>query len=461
MNMPNISIFIVIFLMSVSAYFLPRYTRPELFFGVTVDPEIRNTDDARQILRRYRVAVWVSALLAGAVGLVLHRPLVALILYVICICCALMASHRSALTHAASRSTTIEVDLSAPQEQIPGGLMTGFLPLIVLLGLGLWAVSHLDQLPTRLPVHWGFNGPDRWVVTSSRAIIVLLVEHAVICLFFIVVALGVLHWSRRISVSGPAATSERQFRRRTVFLLLAVEYFTVVPPMISLLHGPAITMQIWSVALLGTITAFLIVLMRAGQGGARLAATGRSPIGDRTADARWIGGLLYYNRTDPAVFVEKRMGIGWTVNFGNPWVWVSVVAVTVIVVAAPLTVRGDSNLAVDGQPSLPTNPIAPPRTQGASPGTEESLRRYIQSLEEGNPNYEEMAPQLAAAVKRQLPKIMSTLNGLGTFNSLTYQGTDTNGADVYIAVFSRGRLEWHVGPLVGGKVAYRQFHPLP
>ena len=82
--------------------------------------------------------------MAGGVGLVLHRPLIALILYVIGICCALVASHRSVLPHAASRATTIEVDLSAPREQLPGGLLTATLPFIVLLGLGLWAVPHWD-----------------------------------------------------------------------------------------------------------------------------------------------------------------------------------------------------------------------------------------------------------------------------------------------------------------------------
>jgi hypothetical protein len=82
-------------------------------------------------------------------------------------------------------------------------------------------------------------------------------------------------------------------------------------------------------------------------------------------------------------------------------------------------------------------------------------------LEQGHPNYEEMSAQLAAAVKEQLPKIMATINGLGEFTSLTYEGTDTVGADVYIAAFGRGRLEWHIGPLVDGKVAYRQFRPLP
>jgi uncharacterized membrane protein len=459
MNTSNISVFICILAMSTLGHFLPKFTRPDLFFGVTVDPAFRDTTEARRMLRNYRIALWSSAIAAGTLNLAMHRPGVALILYVIGICCAQVASHRSALSHAASRSTTIEVDLSAPREHIPGGLLAAVLPLVVLLGLGLWAVPHVDQLPSRLPVHWGFGGPNRWVITSSRAIIVLLAQHASICLVLIASAWGVLHWSRRISISGPSAASERQFRRRTILLILTAEYFTILPPIFSLAQASALAMKVWSVALIVTIVAFVISLVHAGQGGARLTQTGRAPIGDRTADARWIGGLLYFNPTDPALLVERRMGIGWTVNFGNPWSWVPVAAVAVIVVTAPLTLRGASNLAAGGLLQQGNNNVSL-QNKSASPGTEESLRRYIVSLEQGHPNYEEMSPQLAAAVSRQLPKVIATINGLGEFKSLIYEGTDSAGLDVYIAEFARGRIEWHIGPLVDGKVTSRNFRPL-
>ena len=29
-------------------------------------------------------------------------------------------------------------------------------------------------------------------------------------------------------------------------------------------------------------------------------------------------GVFYVNRNDPSLFVEKRFGLGYTVNFGNP-----------------------------------------------------------------------------------------------------------------------------------------------
>jgi uncharacterized membrane protein len=38
----------------------------------------------------------------------------------------------------------------------------------------------------------------------------------------------------------------------------------------------------------------------------------------------WIGGLIYYNKRDPALWVGRRIGVGWTVNFAQPMAWVIV-----------------------------------------------------------------------------------------------------------------------------------------
>ena len=38
----------------------------------------------------------------------------------------------------------------------------------------------------------------------------------------------------------------------------------------------------------------------------------------RDDDRYWSGGILYNNPDDPAMFVPKRYGLGWTLNFGHP-----------------------------------------------------------------------------------------------------------------------------------------------
>jgi hypothetical protein len=45
-------------------------------------------------------------------------------------------------------------------------------------------------------------------------------------------------------------------------------------------------------------------------------------------------GIFYSNSSDPALLVPKRFRIGWTLNFGNPWSWV-VLALILLMVALP------------------------------------------------------------------------------------------------------------------------------
>lgn len=45
----------------------------------------------------------------------------------------------------------------------------------------------------------------------------------------------------------------------------------------------------------------------------------------------WVWGMFYYNPTDPALFVEKRLGIGFTLNMAKTMSWVILVGFLLIV----------------------------------------------------------------------------------------------------------------------------------
>jgi uncharacterized membrane protein len=55
---------------------------------------------------------------------------------------------------------------------------------------------------------------------------------------------------------------------------------------------------------------------------------GSVEIGD---DEAWCWGMFYCNRNDPALFVQKRSGPGYTVNFGHPLGWPLAVAFFLLV----------------------------------------------------------------------------------------------------------------------------------
>jgi uncharacterized membrane protein len=83
-------------------------------------------------------------------------------------------------------------------------------------------------------------------------------------------------------------------------------------------------MNVWLFLLL--MGGLLIVLVLALFWHPQRSRTRASPPADRQPtpaifrdDERyWSGGIFYNNPDDPAVFVPKRFGLGWTVNFGHP-----------------------------------------------------------------------------------------------------------------------------------------------
>jgi uncharacterized membrane protein len=55
-------------------------------------------------------------------------------------------------------------------------------------------------------------------------------------------------------------------------------------------------------------------------------------------DRFWKAGLIYVNRTDPAIVVAARIGVGWTLNLGNPAAWL-LIGVIIATVAGLAVIR--------------------------------------------------------------------------------------------------------------------------
>jgi uncharacterized membrane protein len=53
---------------------------------------------------------------------------------------------------------------------------------------------------------------------------------------------------------------------------------------------------------------------------------------EATPDSAWILGSIYYNPQDAAVFVQKRIGIGYTLNFGSRLAWLFIGAMVAMFV---------------------------------------------------------------------------------------------------------------------------------
>lgn len=84
------------------------------------------------------------------------------------------------------------------------------------------------------------------------------------------------------------------------------------------------------------------------------------------------------------------------------------------------------------------------KSQSASSGTEAALRRLVDSILGGSPNYNEMSPMLAAVTRSQLPKLESFLAHLGAVKSIKFLGVGPQGEDVYTVWQENGSSHWRI-----------------
>jgi uncharacterized membrane protein len=340
MPLPAILFAAVLLLMSALFHFMPGLTRPGLFFAVTVPPDFRRTPEARRIVLRFRIILWSCTLAAAAIELTTGLALAALLIQAAGCLGSFVSAHAQARAYAVASSSIVEVDLTAPRERLPGGPIVTFLPIAFLAALGAWTALHWDRLPSHFPVHWGFRGADRWVTTTPATVFGFLAVQASMCLVILVIAWGLLNWSRRISTSGPSAAGERRFRRRILQWLVAAQYLLVAPAWFALCQPSGVVIGIWTATLAVAVVALVVSLIRAGQGGSRAAvANGGALTGDRTPDDCWKWGLIYVNPADPSILVEKRFGIGYTINLGNRRAWLLLALILVPAAVALIFLR--------------------------------------------------------------------------------------------------------------------------
>jgi hypothetical protein len=84
------------------------------------------------------------------------------------------------------------------------------------------------------------------------------------------------------------------------------------------------------------------------------------------------------------------------------------------------------------------------QSQAATPGSEAALRRLIEGISTGKPNFSEMSPALADATRQQLPQLAAAMAHLGTVQSVEFRGVGNQGWDMYDVRQEHGSSQWRI-----------------
>ena len=195
-------------------------------------------------------------------------------------------------------------------------------------------------VPDKIPMNYDMAGNAvSWAQKNWKTALFMLVFQWFTMLVFAVAYIVPRIAKRQIDAANPETSRKqgKQFRRvmsgSLVFggMVMGIFFGACQIMMLLAVNG---TVAVW--ACLGLM--FLVFLLmgfmmfKVGQGGSRVKASASSdhPGGNIDDDKYWKLGMFYYNKNDPAVFVEKRFGIGYTNNWARPLSWILLIGLLVV-----------------------------------------------------------------------------------------------------------------------------------
>lgn len=311
---------------------VPRRPRRGLYFGVTAGEEFARSEEGQAIAWRYRVMVWIGSVAAALVTPYASGAVAAPVQVGIGLLAWLYARSR-VMPHAV---TPGRVRVAMLGRESGGGLWVApalVCAVLLLGGAALALYFNYDSLPQRFPTHYGISGEaDAFGEKSAGRVAMPLVLGALVVALIAMNVAGIAYGTRRGGSPETLAAREAQrvyFARMLAWMALALSAlisFLAVAPVLNAerIPGGPWMMPAVVVLLIGGVM-WAVLRWREQAGGP----------GDDTPDECWAGGMFYWNANDPVWMVERRHGVGYTLNFAHPFAWAQMALVAALV-AAPV-----------------------------------------------------------------------------------------------------------------------------
>ncbi len=344
----SIAMFGLIGLMQI---FIPYMLKRTIIFGVTIPASFIHHHVVKQTKKIYSIAmfiIWLILLISYSIwalhinynenlqvvvgiGTILFFILISLLFYAY-FHYKLQKEKRQEqwgadLTEVKIASTS----LSGQDGMLP---LSYFISLVfVSLILIIYTYYQYPILPEQIPTHWGPNGkPDAFTEKNRFSIISLPLVMLVMQAMFVAISEGTKRSGIKISAFNMQRSAFNQIKKRKYtswFMFLTAFLITILFSFLQLttIHHDIIGQNIMLAMFITFIAVIFVGSIIFTFKVSRLEKEGYSSnlkegIMDIDDDRYWKGGLMYFNKEDPSLFVEKRFGIGWTINFARPMSYV-------------------------------------------------------------------------------------------------------------------------------------------
>ncbi len=340
----HISIFILI---AVIGYIIPFYLKKDILFGVRLsekESQVLKVDQIKQQFKQsYIIVIVIFMLIASMLLFTFPQETlggVLIGLQIILLYTILVIFNRKVLSMKMQLQLTEEdftedewltVDSQTRTKQKILSILW-FLPstLLVLVHF-IIALLRFGNLPASIPLSFDLSGN---IIVYTEKTMLSVLRFPAISLFLLITLFGIFFViktsKQQLSVQSPKKSKIQDilFRKRwTLFFTILTPLMIIYNIILSLQYLLIININGWLFFIVSLVMPILIAVgglilaIYTKQSGSRINVDIKERMIKMIAvddNKYWKLGLFYFNPQDPSIFLEKRMGIGWTINFGNP-----------------------------------------------------------------------------------------------------------------------------------------------
>ncbi|MCI5972232.1 MAG: DUF5808 domain-containing protein [Anaerococcus sp.] len=340
---------IMIILLSLIQAFVTSYSKRGYVLGVRLVGGLEDDSKVRKILKDYRILTilvgFALALLILGLSYIIENEALLNFIYILSIFLTyipLVLANKKlkvlAKDQKVDKRKLVSLDYSKVKifnKREFFGIYLGLLLIVIIFAIRI----HLDyeNFPDKLIMHMNSKGEIDGIAHKSY----LSIQSPTIVSFFMLAVMFFANLSQllskmRISPDMPEESLDRLLETRRIWTyyfatsaILLIVLFQVGIPSFMKTGDDSLVKVLGLIAVGFSIGGSILIGKFRSVDGSALNKTGR--YGYEEEDDRWIlGGLIYYNPDDPAIFVEKRVGVGTTMNFANNWVKLIFLAVLLL-----------------------------------------------------------------------------------------------------------------------------------
>ncbi|MBQ3420077.1 MAG: DUF1648 domain-containing protein [Romboutsia sp.] len=193
-------------------------------------------------------------------------------------------------------------------------------PLVITLLVCIYTASQYNSMPDIIPTHWGISGkPDAYSQKSFFSVFGIIFMSLLSGLIIYISSISSLKTRAKLNTDNIDESKKLHLNYLNnlsiAFLLLNLGLqLLFIETLIATVNSSNINL----------FTMIFATILLIGSAIYQVYLYYKSPSKYKSAvysiddnDDNWLFGSIYNNPNDPSLFVQKRFGVGWTVNIGN------------------------------------------------------------------------------------------------------------------------------------------------